>query len=129
MSKADFNARVKKFEVVNQTSGSGFTQSIRVILEDVELSDDNLLELRQFAPDEAVFVVIRSMQPNLFEAAANLNKPKQTKLYQPSGQSTPYLDKDDDVTIDDDENEEFITFSETDGDDIPTGNVVKSFPF
>jgi hypothetical protein len=46
MRKADFTARIKKIEIVNRVLTDGWAQSIRVILEDIELTDDNLLELK-----------------------------------------------------------------------------------
>jgi len=53
LRKADFKARIKKIEIVNRVLTDGWAQSIRVILEDIELSNENLLELKQFRPNEA----------------------------------------------------------------------------
>jgi hypothetical protein len=96
MRKADFTAKVKKIEIVNRVLTNGWAQSIRVILEDIELSDENLLELKQFRPNEQVMVELCPVQVNLFD----LNAPKET----------------------DDNNEEFIHFSE---DEEPGPEKVK----
>ncbi|KAF1084943.1 hypothetical protein SPSYN_01079 [Sporotomaculum syntrophicum] len=70
MSQADFQARIKKIEIVNKVLTDSWAQSIRVSLEDIELTNDNLLELRRFRPNETVDVVLKSVQPDLFELAA-----------------------------------------------------------
>ena len=67
MRKADFTARVKKIEIVNRVLTDGWAQSIRVILEDIELSDENLLELKQFRPNEQVMVELSPVQVSLFD--------------------------------------------------------------
>ena len=67
MRKADFKARVKKIEIVNRVLTDGWAQSIRVILEDIELTDENLLELKQFKPNEQVLVELRPVQVNLLD--------------------------------------------------------------
>lgn len=61
--KADFHAHLKKIEIVNKVQGENWFQSIRIILEDIELNDDNLVELRQFKPNELIFTTLESIQP------------------------------------------------------------------
>ena len=68
MRKADFKARIKKIEIVNRVLSDSWQQSIRVILEDIELSNENLLELKQFMPNENVVVEITPVQVSLFDA-------------------------------------------------------------
>lgn len=70
MRKADFKARIKKIEIVNRVLTDGWQQSIRVILEDIELSNENLLELKQFRPNEQVLVELTPVQVNLFDLDA-----------------------------------------------------------
>ncbi|MDD4237228.1 MAG: hypothetical protein PHT62_01540 [Desulfotomaculaceae bacterium] len=67
MRKADFTARVKKIEIVNRVLSEGWSQSIRVILEDIALTDENLLELKQFKPNEQVLVELSPVQVNLLD--------------------------------------------------------------
>lgn len=67
MGKADFQARIKKIEINNRVLSDGWAQSIRVVLEDIELTDENLTELRQFRPNELVSVEISPVQLNLFD--------------------------------------------------------------
>lgn len=57
--KADFQARIKRIEIANRVLKGGWRQSIRVVLDDIALTNDNLLELRQFRPNESVAVIIR----------------------------------------------------------------------
>jgi len=45
----------------------GWAQSIRVILEDIDLSDENLLELKQFRPNVNVAVEITPVQASFFD--------------------------------------------------------------
>ncbi|MBS4025155.1 MAG: hypothetical protein KGZ96_05710 [Clostridia bacterium] len=46
-------------------------QSIRIILGDIELNNDNLVELRKFKPNEAVTVCFESQQVNLYDLPFN----------------------------------------------------------
>jgi hypothetical protein len=66
MRKADLQARIKKIEIVNRVLSEGWAQSIRVILEDIDLSNENLLELKQFRPNENVVVEITPLQASFF---------------------------------------------------------------
>lgn len=73
--KADFQAHLKKIEIVNKTTGENWFQSIRIILEDIELNDDNLVELRQFRPNELIFTTLESIQPTFFDQAGQVSQP------------------------------------------------------
>ncbi|KJS18260.1 MAG: hypothetical protein VR69_01505 [Peptococcaceae bacterium BRH_c4b] len=57
--KADFQARIKRIEITNKVLKGGWRQAIRVVLDDIALTNENLLELRQFKPNENVDVIIR----------------------------------------------------------------------
>jgi hypothetical protein len=70
MRKADLKARIKKIEIVNRVLSDGWSQSIRVILEDIDLTNENLLELKQFMPNENVVVEIYPVQVSLFDQKA-----------------------------------------------------------
>jgi hypothetical protein len=67
LRKADFRARVKKIEIVNRVLTDGWAQSIRVTLEDIELTNENLLEIKQFRPNEQVLVELTPVQVSLFD--------------------------------------------------------------
>jgi len=56
MRKADFQARVRKIEIVNRVLKDQFTQSLQITLGDVALTDENLCELRQFRQNDIVNV-------------------------------------------------------------------------
>lgn len=100
MRKADFTARIKKIEIVNRVLTDGWAQSIRVILEDIDLTDENLLELKQFKPNEQVLAELSPVQVDLF----NFNA-KQQALGD-NGQNPQEL------SSDAGEEEEFISFVE-----------------
>ena len=113
MRKADFRARVKKIEIVNRVLTDGWAQSIRLTLEDIELTNENLLEIKQFRPNEQVLVELSPVQVNLFDARVGAGFPGQ------SGQE---------LLDDAGEEEEFISFVE----DEPVKeneNVVKEWNF
>lgn len=99
MRKADFTARIKKIEIVNRVLTDGWAQSIRIILEDIDLTDENLLELKQFKPNEQVLAELSPVQVNLFDFDAK-------KQPGNNGQNSQ------DLTSDADEDEEFISFVE-----------------
>jgi len=67
MGKSKIKASVKKIEIVNKVSGESWDQSIRIILGDIELNDENLIELKKFRPNEAVNVFFESQQMSLLE--------------------------------------------------------------
>jgi len=70
MRKADFRAKIKKIEIMNRVLSDGWAQSIRVVLDDIELTNENLMELRQFRPDEPVLVEIKPEQLSLLDYQA-----------------------------------------------------------
>lgn len=92
-------SRHEKIEIVNRVLTDGWAQSIRVILEDIELSDENLLELKQFRPNEQVMVELSPVQVSLFDV-------KKQQVAGASGQNGQEL------LGDVGEEEEFISFIE-----------------
>lgn len=113
MRKADFQARIKKIEIVNKVLADGWAQAIRVQLDDIELTNENLLELRQFRPNEQVNVNIEPVQMNLFDMQARrsggegVQKPKREQA------------------LDDAESEEFLSFVEE--EQAQPAKVVREF--
>jgi hypothetical protein len=67
--KADFIARIRKIEIVNRVLVDKFSQHLQVTLADVDVTDENLKELRQFRPNELVLVTIAPVQQSLPIAA------------------------------------------------------------
>ena len=115
--KADFQAHIKKIEIVNKTIGGNWFQSIRIIMEDIELNDENLVELRQFRPNELIFTTLESIQPTLFEQEE-----------QPGKSSGRAAEEARDLALDDaGEDEPLITFEEGEGQ--VDGVVLKQFSF
>lgn len=45
MRKADFQARIKRIEITNKATADSWHQAIRVILDEIELTDENLLDI------------------------------------------------------------------------------------
>lgn len=114
MRKADFRARVKKIEIVNRVLTDGWAQSIRVILEDIDLTNENLLELKQFKPNENVVVEISPVQINLFDLKAEEAQEKSADLGS-------------ELVNDDGEDEEFLRFAEE--AEEPNATVLKEWKF
>jgi len=104
MRKADFKARIKKIEIVNRVLTDGWAQSIRVILEDIDLSDENLLELKQFKPNEQVLAELSPVQLNIFDIDKR----------QRSGGTGGQSKNSQELIGSDNEEEEFISFMEED---------------
>lgn len=57
-----FRATIKKIEIINKTLKDEWQQSIRVVLGDIELNNENLIELRRFRPDETINVSFETIQ-------------------------------------------------------------------
>lgn len=67
MRKADFKASIKKIELGTKSTTDGWGENIRVTLGDIELTNENLVEIRQFKPNEPIKVTFEPVQINLFE--------------------------------------------------------------
>jgi len=118
MRKADFQARIKKIEIANKVLADGWAQTIRVQLDEIELTNENLLELRQFRPNEQVKVLIEPVQLNLFDLQTHRNGG--------TGATKPL--KNQDLSLDGtEEDEEFLAFIEEDPDQPPPGKIVREF--
>lgn len=71
MRQADFRAQIKKIEIANKTLADSWSQTIRIILDEIELTDENLLELKQFRPNEPISVVITPVQVSLTDCTTD----------------------------------------------------------
>ena len=99
----------------------GWAQSIRVNLDDIELTNENFLELRQFRPNEPVSVIIKPVELNLLEMAAFQQNNK--------GRPEPATSQDLDAE-NQDENEEdgFLTLTEEEEESAPPpAKVLREF--
>lgn len=107
MRQADFTARIKKIEITNRALTTGWQQAIRVVLDDIELTNENLLELKQFRPNEPVMVQIHPAQVSL------LDKP-------------PAVGQEDSL---DQPDEDAFQFIEGEPEDLPPEAVAKEWKF
>lgn len=64
MGNSQLKATIKKIEIINKALKEEWHQSIRVVLGDIELNNENLIKLRGFHPDELVNVTFDSVQLN-----------------------------------------------------------------
>lgn len=58
MPKADFLARIRRIEIENKVKNRRFHQSLKIVLDQGEMSDHTLAALRHLGPDEPVRVRI-----------------------------------------------------------------------
>lgn len=120
MRKADFQARIKKIEIVNKVLNDGWAQTIRVQLDDIDLTNENLLELRQFRPNEQVKVIIEPVQLTLFDTVEARAQSKTRSVTAPT--QKPALDN---------TAEDYLVFTEEAVDqsveEPPPGKVVREF--
>jgi len=75
MRKAVFNAKIKKIEINNRVLSDGYTQTIRVILDDITLNDENLTAVKNFQPNELVSVEIIPLQLSFTEDHVSNEEP------------------------------------------------------
>lgn len=110
--RADFQARIKKIEIANKVLADGWSQTIRVQLDEIGLTNENLLELRQFRPNEPVSVIIEPVEPTLFDVTP---RPARDRAA-------------DSVSSQEEEVKDFVTLTEDDGvAGEPAGKVVREF--
>ncbi len=62
MPKTNVLVKVKKIDILNKVLGADWKQTITLILEEIELTDANLIAIRKFRPDEEVMVNLSTMQ-------------------------------------------------------------------
>lgn len=120
MRQADFKARVKKIEIANRTLTDGWAQAIRLILDDIDLTDENLLELKQFKPNEPVMVVITPVQVSLNDC---VNNEKHLTLVTTT--SDPESINDDQ----DQEEDDLFLLAEGEPDPVPPEMIAKEWNF
>lgn len=77
---SQLKAAIKKIEIVNKATKEEWQQSIRVILGEIELNNENLIALRQFRPDEFVHVSIDAAQLSLEDLKQSQTTKKMQKV-------------------------------------------------
>lgn len=124
MRKADFRAKIKKIEIMNRVLSDGWAQSIRVILDDIELTNENLMELRQFRPDEPVLVEIKPEQLSLLDYHA-AKKPAEN-LPEKTGQKSRQKEETAVETVNGNKRDDAICLiEENEEEELPPEAVVK----
>lgn len=121
MRQADFKARIKKIEIPNRTLTDGWAQAIRLILDDIELTDENLLELKQFRPNEPVMVLITPVQVSLTEC---VDDKKQLSLVKSTAEAI-----NDDQGQEDEEEGGLFQLVEGEPEPVPPEMVAKEWSF
>lgn len=58
MPKADFRARIRRIEIENRVKNRRFHQSLKIVLDEGEMSDGTLAALRHLGPGQPVRVRI-----------------------------------------------------------------------
>ncbi len=74
MSQSHLTASIKKIEIINKVIKEEWQQSIRIILDDIELNNETLVDLRRFRPDETVNVTFEAVQLELFSNKIPIKK-------------------------------------------------------
>ncbi|GAB6181728.1 hypothetical protein JCM14036_30470 [Desulfotomaculum defluvii] len=121
MRQADFKARIKKIEIANRTLSDGWAQAIRLILDDIELTDENLLELKQFKPNEPVMVLITPVQVSLTEC---VNDEKHLSLVKSTSESINH-----EQDQEDQEDDGLFQLIEGEPEPVPPDRVAKEWSF
>ncbi|ABR47087.1 hypothetical protein Amet_0862 [Alkaliphilus metalliredigens QYMF] len=55
-------AKIKKIDISNKVAADTWSQSISIVLSDIELNDENLVALRKFRPNEEISVSLDPLQ-------------------------------------------------------------------
>jgi len=127
-------AKIKKIDNKNKVVGENWHQSISILLDDIELTNENLIAIRQFRPDEDIRVKLNRLQMTFEELEERkklrrffTGKVKDSKKDE-EVEEVKEDDQEDIENLDEDEEEEFFTL--TYDDEIPdTDKVLKTFDF
>ncbi|SET45923.1 hypothetical protein SAMN05660297_02462 [Natronincola peptidivorans] len=60
-------AKIKKIDISNKVSSDNWSQSISIILSDIELNDENLVAIRKFRPNEEISVAFETLQLSMMD--------------------------------------------------------------
>jgi len=124
-------AKIKKIDIKNKVVGENWHQSISILLDDIELTNENLIAIRQFRPDEDIRVKLNRLQMTFEEVEERKRLKRFFTGKVKSAAETKEVEKEDKEEIeyiDNDPEEEFFTL--TYDDEIPdTDKVLKTFDF
>lgn len=124
-------AKIKKIDIKNKVVGENWHQSISILLDDIELTNENLIAIRQFRPDEDIRVKLNRLQMTFEEVEERKRLKRFFTGKVESAAETKEVEKEDKEEIeyiDNDPEEEFFTL--TYDDEIPdTDKVLKTFDF
>ncbi len=65
MKEATFKAYPSKLQIVNKNTTRGSSQNIRLVLDDIEISDYDLTLLKNLSPDGKIKVMIKPVNKQL----------------------------------------------------------------
>lgn len=65
MKQANFQAYLSKLQIKNKSNSSGSSQDIQIVLDDINISDHDLTQLKNITPDSKVSVMIKPTSQQL----------------------------------------------------------------
>ena len=84
MKEATFKAYPSKLQIVNKNTTRGSSQNIRLVLDDIEISDYDLTLLKNLGPDRKIKVLIKPVKNQLsivdIEEEREKNKQEKYKI-------------------------------------------------
>lgn len=130
MKGTELIAKIKKIDIKNKVVGENWHQTISIVLDEIELTNENLIAIRQFRPDEDIKVNLNRLQMTFEELEERkklrrffTGKVKDSK----KDEEVKEDDQEDIENLDEDEEEEFFSL---DYGEIPeTDKVLKTFDF
>ena len=130
MKGTELIAKIKKIDIKNKVVGENWHQTISIVLDEIELTNENLIAIRQFRPDEDIKVNLNRLQMTFEELEERkklrrffTGKVKNSK----KDEEVKEDDQEDIENLDEDEEEEFFSL---DYGEIPeTDKVLKTFDF
>lgn len=60
-------AKIKKIDINNKVTAENWSQSITILLSDIELNDENLVAIRKFKPNEEISVSFETLQLSMLD--------------------------------------------------------------
>lgn len=130
MKGTELIAKIKKIDIKNKVVGENWHQTISIVLDEIELTNENLIAIRQFRPDEDIKVNLNRLQMTFDELEERkklrrfyTGKVKDSK----KDEEVKEDDQEDIENLDEDEEEEFLSL---DYGEIPeTDKILKTFDF
>lgn len=67
MPNTNLVAKIKKIDISNKVASESWSQSITILLSDIELNDENLVAIRKFRPNEEISVSLQPLQLSIVD--------------------------------------------------------------